>query len=659
MIELACQEPATDLPLAERPELVPAWDRRAWWVAIPLILLVIAAFAPVLGNGFVDWDDDVNYIDNPFYRGLGWAQVSWAWSTFLLGVYQPLAWIVLEAQYVAWQLDPWGYHLTSILLHAANAVVLYVLTAELLLRCRPRLDEEGRRACFLSAGLATGLFAVHPLRTEAVAWASCQPYLPCALFYMLAVLAYLRAFPENAPPSRGWLVRSFLLFAVALLFKAVAVTVPAVLLILDVYPLQRLGGGPGRWFGSPARRVWLEKIPFFGLSALFMLIAVQAKKHAPIVLPNWSFGLSPAQVAQACYGIWFYVVKTLLPVNLVAHYPVPDTLKWYAPGFLVSILATVAVSAWLFRFRRDWPGLFAAWLSYLVILSPNLGLVRFSDQIGADRYCYVPMMSGVVLGAAGLCRLRQPFLRARPVAIGIITASLAALLGLVVLTAEQCRTWRSSETLWTHALNYGPSSRAHYNLGETLHRHGKVAEAAAHYAEALRLKPDYADAYNNLGIVMGDQGNLKEAEALFREAIRFKSDDVEAHQNLCSLMTKQGRIEEALAEYQDTLRLFEEGALVARNLKNLAIIHKNVGGALLKLGRVDKAVPHFAEALWLAPDDPDSDSIWKNVLLKYGNFSDQDVSQHVLAYTLNPDDLTARRGLVDALRRPVPAASVP
>ena len=219
-------------------------DRRTWLVAVPLAVLVIAAFIPVLDNGFVNWDDDINFLDNVHFRGLGLAQMKWACTTFWLGAYQPLAWLLFEAQYVFWKLDPHGYHLTSVILHAVNAVVLYVLTMTLLRRCLPDLCKKGPWTCCLAAGVATGLFAVHPLRVEAVAWVSCQPYLPCALFSMLAVLAYLRGFEMSPYPRWGWLVATFVLFVAALLFHAVAVSMPLVLLILDVYR-------SGDWMTAP------------------------------------------------------------------------------------------------------------------------------------------------------------------------------------------------------------------------------------------------------------------------------------------------------------------------------------------------------------------------------------------------------------------------
>jgi tetratricopeptide (TPR) repeat protein len=658
VIESTCQELGADQPLGETSDTVPTRNWHMFWAATPLTLLVIMAFAPLLGNEFVNWDDDINFLNNVAYRGLGWAQVKWAWSTFLLGVYQPLAWLTLEAQYVVWQLDPWGYHLTSILLHATNAVVLYVLTVTLLFRCQPQLGEESRWPWFLSAGLTTGLFAVHPLRVEVVAWASCQPYLPCALFYMLAVLAYIREFPANSAPVRGWPARSFLLFTAALLFKAVAVTLPAVLLILDVYPLRRLGGGPGRWFGPPVRKVWWAKIPFFGLSALFMVIAVKAKRHSRTVLPDWTFGISASQVAQACYGIWFYIIKTLVPVDLIAYYAVPESFKWYAPTFLVSILATIAVSAWLFYLRQHRPGVFAVWLSYLVILAPSLGLVRISDQIAADRYSYVPMIGGVALVAAGLCLLLRRRRHLPLITVGLTAASLGAMSGLLLLTWNQDRTWKTTEALWNHALKHGSLARGSIQnfLGLVRAEQGNLDQAKALFQEAIRLEPSYAGAHNNLGAVMFKQGNVEAAEALFREALRLKPDDVDAHHNLGSVLVRKGKLADAVTQYKESLSLHDEDNLGHINLTDA---HKELGSALLKLGRVDEAVSHYAEVLWLTPDDPESESIWKNVLLKYGKFNDRDVAEHVLAYSLNPGDLAARKGLVDALRRPARSASAP
>ncbi len=570
-------------------EPLPAWDRRSWLVAIPLALFVIAAFIPILNNGFVTWDDDYNFLDNPFYRGLGLAQVQWACSTFWVGVYQPLAWLLFGAQYVFWKLDPRGYHLTSLLFHAANAVVLYVLTVTFVIRCRPDLFLKSRWTCFLSAGLATALFMVHPLRVEAVAWASCQPYLPCAFFSMLAVLAYLWAFPRDSSRRWGWLVWSFVLFVAALLSKAVAVSLPAVLLILDVYPLRRFGGGRGGWFGSAARKALLEKVPFVMVSLVFMGLAIAAKPQSqfPVVQQHDA----STGIAQACYGTWFYIKKTVLPLDLTAFYPMPGDMNWLAPSFLLSILGTLAMSALLFLVRRRWPGLLAVWLCYLVILAPNSGIIRISGQIAADRYSYMAMLGWVILAAACLCQLWQTSSGARAGPTGIVALFLGAI--LVPMTWDQCRTWRDTESLWVHALNHGSGSSylAHNNFGTALARQAKYEAAAAHFAQALRLNPGYAEAHNNLGLLRYSQGNLEAAAAHYVEALRLNPAYAGAHNNLGMLLDGQGKMEAAAAHYVEALRLDPAHADA----------HNSLGAVLHRQGKLDEAAAHYVEALRLNP----------------------------------------------------------
>jgi Tfp pilus assembly protein PilF len=641
-------EPATSNQAGSVPSIevsishARAWDRRTWWVGLLLAVLVLVAFFPVLDNGFVNWDDEKNFVYNAHFRGLGWTQLVWAWRTFLLGVYQPVAWLILEAQYAIWQLEPWGYHLTSILLYAVNTVVLFFLTAALLQRCQPALYREDPAYCFLAAGLATALFSVHPLRTEVVAWVSCQPYLPCALFYMLAVLAYLRAYPEGTPAQRGWLLGSFFLFAMALLSKAVAVSLPLVLLILDVYPLGRLGGGPGRWLGRSAWKVWLEKVPFVLLSVIFMDIAIAAKRHAPILaVPGQASRIGSAQVAQACYAIWFYVTKTVLPLDIRAYYPAPLRVIWYEPRFLSSILGVLGMSVGLFLVRRRCPALLAVWLSYLVILAPNLGIVRISNQIAADRYAYVPTMGAVVLTAAGVGWLGRQTRWARPLTGLLSAACLGMMMGLVILTWRQCQTWQTSEILWNHALNHGADSSPDVRnfVGLVMGRQGRLPEAKAHFAEALRLNPSSSEAHNNLGVVLGQEGKLAEAQAEFGEALRLYPQHVEASNNLASALARQGKLEEAVSQYTRALGLDPDNFEA----------HNNLGSVLVKLDRPEEAVVQFAEAIWINSNYTAARDNLKKLLLGHAKL-DKAVAQHARALWLNPDDPQARQGLADSVR---------
>jgi Tfp pilus assembly protein PilF len=571
----------------------PAWGLPATVVAVGLVLLVLIAFSPCLQNDFVNWDDDKNILENASYRGLGLTHLRWDWTSFHVGVYQPLAWMILGAEYLLFGLKPWGYHLASLVLYAVNTILLFVLTLTLLGHRRPGSKREAPWMLALGAGLAVALFTVHPLRTEVVAWASGQPYLPCAFFLMLTVLAYLRAFERGRAPRWEWLAGSFFLFAGALLSKAVAVTLPAVLLILDGYPLGRLGRGRGRWCGPQVRRVWWEKVPFTLLSTIFVLLAIAGRVESEPQRSAEQVGIGP-RISQACYGIGFYMVKTVLPANLTAFYPMPQRMVWFKGPFLWSILATLGLTVLVFLLRRRWPALLAVWLSYVLILLPNLGLVGTSSQIGADRYSYIAMMGGVVLLAAGFCQLSHARHRARWNAVGLVTLSLAAVAGLVILTQRQCRTWRTSESLWTHVLTHGGSRSptAHNSLGTFFHTRGRLTEAAARYEEALRLNPRAASAHNNLGAVLYAQGHMSEARAHYEEALRLNPREADAHNNLGAVLYVQGRRSEATAHFEEALRLNP----------NLSKPHRNLGLVLLRQGRVEEARAHFEAALRLNPN---------------------------------------------------------
>jgi protein O-mannosyl-transferase len=619
---------------------LPGWDLRTWLVAVPLILIVIAAFIPALDNGFVNWDDDKNFLENPYYRGLGGAQWKWAWSTFWLGVYQPLAWLLFEVQYVSWKLHPRGYHLTSVILHATNAVVLYVLAVTLLVRSRPDLLLKSPWACSLGAGLATALFAVHPLRVEAVAWASCQPYLPCALFSMLAVLAYLRGFGMGTSPEWGWLVGSFVLFVAALLSHALAVSLPVVLVILDVYLLRRFDEGRGRWFAPAARKIWYEKVPFVIVSFVFMGVAIAARRQS---LASVERNDPSASLAQACYGIVFYIHKTFLPLDLIAVYPAARKIDWLAPPFVHSILGTLAVSVGVFLVRRHWPGLLAAWLSYLMILAPNSGIIRINDQFAGDRYSYLSTAGLVIVLAGCFCRFWQTTGRVRKAALGVIALGVGLLLFLIPMTWNQCRTWRNSETLWTHALNHGAaeSSLAHYNLALVQYRQGNLEAAAAHYAEALRLNPGDFVVYNNLGVVLQHQGKLELAAARYTDALRLDPNYLDAHFNLGIVLSRQGKFEAAAGHYAHTLRLNP----------GFADAHHNLGVDFFRQGKLAEAEAHYAEALRLNPGRVDTHTNLGVVLSRRGKL-DQAAAHYAQALRLNPGYDDARKNLeVDRARQ--------
>src|SRR5574341_654274 len=255
-------------------DTLPPTDREPgrshWLYPLAAALLTFAVFSPALHNGFIDWDEGSLLLGNRHYRGLGWDQIAWMFTTRLMGHWMPLNWISFGLDYTLWGMNPLGYHLTNVVVHAVNAAVFYAVALRLLALALPeRLTADGGRLR-LGALAAALLFSLHPLRVESVAWITERRDVLSGLFYLLAILAYLRYCEARMTGRRRWprpYWAAVALCGLAVLSKAIAVSLPVILLLLDIYPLRRLGVGPGGWTGPSARRVWLEKLPFAALAA--------------------------------------------------------------------------------------------------------------------------------------------------------------------------------------------------------------------------------------------------------------------------------------------------------------------------------------------------------------------------------------------------------
>src|SRR5437899_1355081 len=567
---------------------------------IPLVIAfsTFAAFLPALQNQFVSWDDAENFLDNPHYRGLGWTHLSWMWTTHL-GHYIPLTWMTLGLDYLLWGMNPVGYHLTNLLLHAANAVVFFFVVRRLLARALPSPSEHGY-ALAVSSGVAALVFAIHPLRVESVAWVTERRDVLSGLFYLVAILLYLRAC-ERGARGRGWYWLSVAVFGCALLSKSMVVNLPIVLLILDVYPLRRLGGAVG-WWSEPARRVYVEKIPFVLLAAAASAVALMAQlSHNTMVSVVQLSALG--RLALSVYGLSFYLWKTVAPVNLSPLYELPPTVNPWAPPFLLSYGLVVAITALVLAFRRPLPGLLAAWVAYVVVLLPVLGIFQSGPQIAADRYTYLASLGWAILVSAGVLShwRRRPFL--------FTGLAACVLFGLGILTWNQVQVWRDSEKLWTHALaTYPKSSIAENNLGNVRADQSKLAEAIEHYRQALDINPEHASAHYNLGNVLAQQGKLAEASDHYRQALRLKPDYADAHNNLGNVLAQQGKLAEASDHYRQALRLKPD----------YADAHNNWGNVLAQQGKLAEAIEHFRQALRIKPDHAAAQSSLVDALRELG-----------------------------------------
>ncbi|HEY6391778.1 MAG TPA: tetratricopeptide repeat protein [Bryobacteraceae bacterium] len=490
-------------------------------------LLTLLLFLPAVSNEFVNWDDERNFVLNPNYRGLGWTEIEWMWSSHLLGRYVPITWMTLGLDYTIWEMNPLGYHLTSVLFHTVNAVLFYFLSLALLRLAMRDRSKEMQARIPVGALFAALLFALHPLRAESVAWVTERRDVVSGMFFLLAILVYLR--------GRKYYWACFGFFILALLSKEIAVTLPVVLLILDAYPLRRLD-----------RAAWLEKIPFFLLSladgALALYIGKLEGITASMVRVDWF-----ARLAISLYGLTFYLWKTLLPFSLAPFYALtPHKIDPRALPFQLSMIVVVLVTAGALMFRRKYPAVLAAWLAYAVMLIPVLGIFHNGQQITADRYSYLACLGWAILGGGMLVVFQK---RAVALAAGVVIC------GLGFLTFKQVRVWRNSETLWTQAVAVAPSFIAYNNLGLVYSARGDSAGAIAHFRQSIQMADDYELSHNNLGGSLLELGLTDEAIREFQTALKLKPDLANSHNGWGQALLAQGKVDEAIEHFQAAVKI--------------------------------------------------------------------------------------------------------
>jgi len=592
------------------------------WIFVALVGCIGALYARVANYDFV-FDDIIQITENATVRrGLTWEGLAWALTTTHAANWQPLTWLSHLADCSLFGLNAGGHHLVNVVLHTLNAALLFTVL------------RRSTGACWRAAAVAL-IFAVHPLRVESVAWISERKDALSGAFWMLTMLAYVRYARD---PTRGRFVVVGALLGAGLMAKPMLVTLPAVLLLWDVWPLERWPGDrdarraavrpPAQ---ARARRslaaLMTEKLPLAAvcLAAAALTLVAQSQGGAVQSLHALPIG---ARVDNALRSYVTYLWMAVWPVDLAFLYPHPGrmaggirglTMAGLAAGAALLALTAIAAALW-----RRLPYLLVGWLWYLGTLVPVIGIVQVGNQALADRYTYIPLIGIAIIAAWGTADLarRWPSVRA-PLAVGAV-----ALLGFwLARTWAQVAVWRDEPTLDLHALRVTANNFvAHNNLGRALYLQGSLREAAEHLERALAIEPKFAEAHNNLGAVLLQEGRLDAATAQLERALAIDPKYAEAHDNLGLVRFRQGRLEEAAAHLEQavafapayaqghydlgTVRLyqrrFREAAdhfAAALGLRpDHAETHNNLGVALLELGRPEEAARHFEAALAVKPD---------------------------------------------------------
>lgn len=648
-------------------------SRLRFVIPVLVALLTFIVFLPALNNGFVDWDDIANIVDNWKYRGLGWTQFKWMFTTFHLGPYQPLSWLTYSLDYLVWDMNPFGYHLTNVILHSLNAFVFCLLFPKLLIAGAGPESRHDMNKVYFSAGVAALFFAIHPLRVESVAWVTERRDVLSGLFYLLTILFYIQPRTdgvEHAPFWRRHMLPLFVFF-LALLSKGMVISLPVIFVILDTYPLRRLPLNPRRWFDREFRAVWLEKIPYFALAAIFGAVGYIGQNMVGAIASYAKSGLG-SRAAQVFFSGGFYIWKTLVPLNLVPIYQAPAGFGITSWQPLLGAVLLLSTTAAVFALRRLWPVLIAAWLFYLITIAPVSGIVKLSAQIAADRYTYLSCLGFAVLAGAGFwagMRASQKLIRN-----AVLLATCLVIAGLGCLSWRQTKIWRDSETLWRHTLAINNELHfAHNNLAMSLVAQGKPARAIVHYREALRINPGYAEAYNNMGIALFALGKSETAVKYFNEALRIapgyaeayynigvalfalgksegagnffnealfiKPNYANAHHKLGLMLASQGELDEAVRHYREALRINP----------GLVTLHYNLGVGLAAQGKLEEAAKHYREEFRINPGCAEAHLNLSVILFNQGKL-DEAIKHCQEALRVNPDYAAARNNLAVMLK---------
>jgi protein O-mannosyl-transferase len=633
------------------PQLPIGWEvfrGRALWICLALIAVTAMVYAPVSHFELVSWDDPQYVGDNPhIFGGLTWQGVSWAFTAVHAGYWLPMVWLSYMLDVQINGLDAGAFHVTNLLLHLVNTILLFGLLY--------RLTRALGGSTFVA-----GLFALHPLHVESVAWVTERKDVLSTLFWLGATWAYIGWVRR---PSRARYGAVLVLFALGLMAKPMLVTLPLTLLLLDFWPLGRVTAGAGRDQRAAWLRLVREKLPLFAVSLASSVVAYMAQRSGGAVSDFIALPLS-FRVTNALVSYVAYIGKMFWPVRLAAFYPLPQTLRAGPAAAAALILAVVSLL--VLRAARGYPYLSVGWLWYLVTLMPVIGLLQVGQQSMADRFTYVPLIGLFLIIAWGTDDLlaRWPGRR-----IPLAATAALVLAGCAAASQAQIQYWKNSTALWAHDLEAaGENAVAHNNLARVLYEQGKFDEAVTHYTRALQIAPENADAHNNLANAFLHRGRIEEAIAQYSLALRIQPRLAEAHNNMANALARLGKTDDAIGHYSEAIHIKPDyaeahnglGALQAgqgrdgdalvqyteavRIDPNYAEAHNNMAALLLGQGKTGEAIREFSEAARINPAKPEFHYNLGVVLNKAGQ-TNEAIDQFSTALKLKPDYQAARQAL--------------
>ena len=562
----------------------PSGPSAGWFLPPGLALLalftvVVLAYLPVLQNDFVNWDDKDAILDNPFIRHWDGAFLKWSFTTYATGNWMPLTWLSFALNFQMAGLDPRVFHLTNVLLHALNSLLVLGVSWRLL-RAIPAGPMGWAKAfAFPIAFLTALLFGLHPIHVESVAWATERKDVLYAAFYLGSLWVYLG---RGTPPEKRELWSCLALYLLSLMSKPMAVTLPLVLLILDIWPLGRLREGLGV--------LLREKIPFFVLASLSVLVTMAS--HAK-TLSYAQSGVEVYWILNSFRSLVFYLVKMAVPWNLSPYYPFPPEMT---AGYILEDLGAAALvvfgSIFFYRRRDKFPDGMAAWAYYLVTLAPVLGVVQTGAQAAADRYTYLPSLGFFLFLSAAVARWVALDRKVFAVVCLVVGA------GLGYLTVFQIGVWRNTSVLWERVTQIYPDENAdaYSRLGVAYLKARRFDDALAAFSRASAIPPPLARTFHGLGTALTYKDRLPEAIQAFNYALTLDPSLTAPRQNLWNIYEREGNHAEAIHQMEEALKVEPSTAAFYNNLGvSYGFLKKNreAQAAFEKAHRLDGENPEY------------------------------------------------------------------
>ncbi len=547
--------------------------RRLLFAAAAVAAITFVVFLPALQNGFVNWDDGQYIYENPNITKLNLESLKWMFTTFHASNYHPLTWLSHAIDYAIWGLNPLGHHLTSIIIHSINTLLVVLLIYRLL--TYKRETPSGKTNYVLAAAITGLLFGIHPLRVESVVWVSERKDLLCGFFYISTLLWYLEYTEKH---QKKYYLLTLFCFILALLSKPMAVSLPVVLILLDIYPLKRFN----------IKREFSEKLPFVLLSGASSVVTIIAQEAGGGLLPLEAHPFT-TRLLVATRGIVFYLYKMLLPLGLSPVYPYPKNVSFLSLEFGGSLLIVIGITTLcVLLWKRNIKWLLILWAYYLITLLPVLGIIQVGVQSAADRYTYLPSLGPFLLIGLGASHiLKGSPLWKESLVLGARALALAIMFTLAFLTVKQTSIWHDPFTLWyTELKRYPDVAMAYTNLGVAYGKTGQYKKAIFYLKKAIELNPRDPDNYNNLAIAYGKLGFHQQAIDILQKVIKLHPEEGIYYYNLGIAYGKLGNYQKAIETLNRAIKLKPDFGK--------AYYHRGLG--YLSQGLHDKAMEDFRKA---------------------------------------------------------------